>query len=57
MRHNVGTPVLVTLDDGKLWQTKTRSEAWVLGDHTAVVMLEGKSGGYLLERVRPCSTV
>ena len=52
-RHPSGTEVNVKLDNGDIWPTKTRSEAWVLGDHTAVVMLEGRSGGYLLERVQP----
>ena len=33
--------------------TKTRSEAWVLSGHTAVVMVEGVSGCVALEAVRP----
>lgn len=48
-----GTPVEVTLDDESQWKTKTRSKAWALGDGTPVVMLEGKTGGYLLSRVLP----
>ena len=52
-----GTDVIVTLDrfdkegpgDKK---TKTRSAPWLLGGHTAVILLEGISGGYSLERVR-----
>lgn len=48
-----GIQVLVKLDDGRLWQTKTRSEAWELGHGRAVVLLEGKSGGYDLSRVKP----
>lgn len=51
--HKVGIGVLVKLDGGKLWHTKTRSEAWDLGGHTPVVMLEGRTGGYLLSRVTP----
>ena len=39
-RHPVGTKVTVR-DDGGIWQTTTRSEAWVLGDHTAIIMVEG----------------
>jgi hypothetical protein len=50
-RHAVGTHVCVTLDDGKLWETRTRSQAWNLGHGQPVVMLEGKSGGYDLKRV------
>lgn len=53
--HGVGTPVVVTKDDGSEVRTKTRSIAWVLGEHTAVVMLEGIRGGYLLSRVRLAS--
>lgn len=51
--HKPGIGVLVKLDDGKLWHTKTRSEAWALGHGQPVVMLEGRSGGYDLERVTP----
>jgi hypothetical protein len=37
-------------------ETKTRSEAWVMGGHSVMVMVEGVSGGVLLESVRetPC---
>ena len=52
-QHKPGIGVLVKLDSGKLWHTKTRSEAWTLGGGQPVVMLEGRSGGYSLERVRP----
>lgn len=48
-----GTPVEVTRDNGSILTTKTRSEAWVMGEHSCVVMVDGISGGYLLERVRP----
>lgn len=49
--HKPGARVVVKLDNGKLWFTKTRSEAWNLGHGQPVVMLEGKSGGYDLARV------
>lgn len=52
-QYKVGIGVLVKLDDGKLWHTKTRSAAWELGGGQPVVMLEGRSGGYDLSRVRP----
>ncbi len=54
----IGTPVIVTKDLGEQFETKTRSIPWMLGassrgaGHTAVIMVEGISGGYLLERVR-----
>jgi len=46
-----GTEVIVTLDDGSTRKTQTTSEAWILGGHTAVVLLDGISGCYLLSRV------
>lgn len=58
-RHFVGDPVIVTKDNGERVPTVTRSEAWCLGantrgpGHTAVVLVEGISGAYLLDRVEP----
>lgn len=49
--HKVGNRVRVTLDNGEYWFTRTRSRAWLLGHGQAVVMLEGKAGGYDLSRV------
>lgn len=46
----VGTAVDVRHDDGSITRTRTRSQAWVICDH-ASVLLDGISGGYLLERV------
>jgi hypothetical protein len=57
--HPIGTPVTVTRDSGETKETKTRSEAWMLGQssrsqgHTAVVLVEGIAGCYSLERVKP----
>jgi hypothetical protein len=51
--HGVGTPVAVRLDTGKVRITKTRSPAWTVGGHTDVVLLEGITGCYLLDRVSP----
>lgn len=50
--HKVGTAVLLTLDNGDEKLTKTRSEAWVLSGHTAVIQVDGVAGCYALERVR-----
>ena len=60
-----GTPVIVTKDDGSEFNTKKRSIPWMLGadnrdaddpthspGHTAVMMVEGISGGYGLWRIR-----
>lgn len=52
-QHKPGIGVLVTLDTGKLWHTKTRSEAWELGGGQPVIMLVGRTGGYSLERIKP----
>lgn len=48
-----GTRVIVIKDNGDEVKTKTRSEAWLVGGHTPVVLLDGISGGYDLSRVRP----
>lgn len=50
-QHDVGTLVNVRLDDGSIKETETQSLAWMLGGHTACVMLKGISGGYALSRV------
>lgn len=51
--HPIGTEVILTRDNGAETRTVTRSEAWTLGHGQAVVKVEGISGGYALERVRP----
>jgi hypothetical protein len=50
-KYPVGTPVTVRLDDGSVNETKTRSAAYVLSGHTAVIFVDGISGCYLLSRV------
>lgn len=45
-----GTPVTVRRDDGTHEDTRTRSKAFMTGG-VAVVLLEGISGGYRLDRV------
>lgn len=52
-QHPIGTAVTVTDDFGKTSESKTRSAAWVMGGHSAMILLEGVSGGYMLERVVP----
>jgi hypothetical protein len=51
--HAVGTAVVLTKDLGEKVDTKTRSKAQVLSGHSAVIWLEGVSGCWLLERVKP----
>ena len=54
--YPVGTDVMRykfidPLEDGS--PTKTRSDAWVMGGHSAMVMVDGVSGGVCLESVVP----
>jgi hypothetical protein len=52
--NSVGAPVRVMLDGAKEpMETRTRSKAEVLSGHSAVVLLEGVRGYYLLDRVTP----
>lgn len=50
-KHPEGTEVNVRLDNGEVMKSKTRSIAWMLGGHTPVILVEGISGAYALERV------
>jgi hypothetical protein len=58
-----GTPVIVTKDDGTEVYTTKRSVPWMLGassrdaGHTAVMMVEGISGGYGLWRIRKAQPI
>ncbi len=49
----VGDPVAYRRDDGELFHTKTRSAAYILSGHTAVIFLEEMAGAVLLSRVNP----
>ena len=55
--HPVGTPVtryeLVRPRGGKTSETTTRSQAWLVGGHTAVVLVDGWSGGVMVEALVP----
>lgn len=51
-KHTEGTKVIVTMDSGEEKSTTTTSEAWLLGGHSAVVMLDGVSGCYSLNKVK-----
>lgn len=53
--YPAGTPVTYTDDAGQSVYTKTRSEAWRLGDGTAVILLEGRTGSVAFERVAACA--
>lgn len=47
-------PMAVTLTDdfGEKHETRTRSIAWEICGH-ASILVDGRSGGYLLERIKP----
>lgn len=54
--YPVGTPVIrykliKPLREPEL--TKTREKAWLMGGHTAMVMVDGVAGGVVLESVAP----
>lgn len=57
--YPIGTKVVVLMDSGCGKITVTQSKAWMLGEnsqhpgHTAVIMVHGISGGYLLNRCGP----
>lgn len=53
MRFAVGTQVSVKMDNGEVRETVTRSEAFVMGGHSAMIQLKGISGCYSLDRVTP----
>ena len=52
-RVKVGAPVTYRRDDGTKVETKTRSPAEVLGNHTPVIWLDGIHGCVALDRVCP----
>ncbi len=56
-KHPVGTRVVVRTDSGEVLLTVTRSMPWVMGGHSAVILVEGIAGGYALERVTPVREV
>lgn len=46
-----GTPVFLVDDFGRVEETVTRSVAWNLGHGEPVVLVEGKPGGWGLDRL------
>jgi hypothetical protein len=51
-KYPVGTGVIVTMDDGSEFATRTRGPAYVACCLTAVIFVDGIAGWYLLSRVR-----
>jgi hypothetical protein len=52
----IGSPVAVTLGDGREVHTRTRSAPWQASGQW-IVLLEGMTAGYALHRVRPLEVV
>lgn len=46
-----GQKVALVKDFGEVVEAHAESEAWLMGGHTAVILVNGISGGYLLSRV------
>lgn len=57
-QHPVGTEVEFhpVIGDPKFRATRTRSEAYVLSGHTAVLFVEGESGCVALAAIKPVNT-
>lgn len=55
--HGLGCKVQLTKDSGEVVVTNTRSQAQVLSGHSAVIWLDGVSGCYALDRVKPVPTL
>jgi len=52
-KYPPGTPVELTNDFDEIEHTRTRTPAWLLGSGQPVVSVEGRTGGYALERIKP----
>jgi hypothetical protein len=50
--HKVGTPVILSKDDGSQVTTVTRHPASLIAGYIPVVWLDGVSGCYRLDRVK-----
>lgn len=51
-----GHPCLLRLDDGTEIPTRTRSWAWLTGGGHALVSVEGKAGGWDIDRLKMLET-
>lgn len=55
-KYPVGTPVTryrLVNPLSEPFETETRSEAWLMGGHSAMVMVKGVAGGVMVESVKP----
>jgi hypothetical protein len=51
-KYSKGTPVIATKDDGSTFESRTKTIAQVLNNHSAVIWPSGIAGCYLLGRVK-----
>ena len=52
-KYSPGQAVILTDSFDAEHRTRTRSPAWNLGHGAPVVLVEGRTGGWELERIRP----
>ena len=50
-KYPIGTPVMVNMAGQDPIETHTRSAAWLAGEHTAVIGVDGIAGAIELSRV------
>lgn len=50
--YPIGTELIVVDDFGIEHKRKLLSEAWIIGNHSALAKFEGLNGGYDIQRVK-----
>jgi len=50
--YPIGTILIVIDDFGVEHKRKLLSEAWIIGNHSALAKFDGLSGGYSIQRVK-----
>ena len=51
--YTVGQAISLELDDHTMMDSYLESEAWVIGGHSAIAKVAGKSGGWSIHRIHP----
>jgi hypothetical protein len=54
--YPIGTLMILVDDMGVEHKRKLVSEAWIIGNHSAIAKFEGLSGGYNINRVKQTLT-
>jgi len=52
-RFAVGQAISLELDDGTREDTYLESAAWVIGGHSAIAKVQGRTGGWHVRRIHP----